>query len=55
VDLVVPELQQRCGRYKLDYAPGALREVFYGPGRARLGANHPAARFRGVADERRSR
>jgi hypothetical protein len=29
----------------LSYAPGALREKFYGPG-----ADHPAARFRGVAD-----
>jgi alkanesulfonate monooxygenase SsuD/methylene tetrahydromethanopterin reductase-like flavin-dependent oxidoreductase (luciferase family) len=31
VDLVVPELQRR-GRYKLDYAPGTLREKLYGPG-----------------------
>jgi FMN-dependent oxidoreductase (nitrilotriacetate monooxygenase family) len=45
VDLVVPELQRR-GRYKRDYAPGTLREKFYGTGRARLGAEHPAARFR---------
>ncbi|MBV8457025.1 MAG: LLM class flavin-dependent oxidoreductase [Acetobacteraceae bacterium] len=45
VDLVVPELQKR-GRYKLDYAPGTLREKLYGPGRARLRADHPAARFR---------
>jgi alkanesulfonate monooxygenase len=45
VDLVVPELQRR-GRYKQDYAPGTLREKLYGPGRARLGADHPAARFR---------
>ena len=37
VDLIVPELQRR-GRYKLDYAPGTLREKFYGPGRARLSA-----------------
>ena len=54
VDLVVPELQQR-GRYKLDYEPGTLREKLYGPGRARLGADHPAARFRGVADRPGSR
>ena len=47
VDLVVPELQRR-GRYKLDYEPGTLREKLYGPGRARLGAEHPAARFRPV-------
>jgi alkanesulfonate monooxygenase len=49
VDLVVPELQRR-GRYKLDYAPGTLREKLYGPGRARLGADHPAARFRAAVD-----
>jgi long-chain alkane monooxygenase len=49
VDLVVPELQRR-GRYKLDYARGTLREKLYGSGRARLGADHPAARFRRVAD-----
>jgi alkanesulfonate monooxygenase len=54
VDLVVPELQKR-GRYKLDYAPGTLREKLYGPGRARLGADHPAARFRGLADQPGSR
>jgi hypothetical protein len=47
VDLVVPELQRR-GRYKLDYASGTLREKLYGPGRARLLADHPAARFRGT-------
>jgi FMN-dependent oxidoreductase (nitrilotriacetate monooxygenase family) len=45
VDLVVPELQRR-GCYKRDYAAGTLREKLYGPGRARLGAEHPAARFR---------
>jgi FMN-dependent oxidoreductase (nitrilotriacetate monooxygenase family) len=49
VDLVVPELQRR-GRYKLDYAPGTLREKLYGEGRGRLGADHPAARFRHIAD-----
>ena len=49
VDLVVPELQRR-GRYKRDYAPGTLREKFYGRGRARLGADHPAVRFRSLAD-----
>ena len=49
VNLVVPELQRR-GCYKLDYAPGTLREKLYGPGRARLGADHPATRFRGIAD-----
>jgi alkanesulfonate monooxygenase len=45
VDLIVPELQSR-GVYKRDYASGTLREKLYGPGRARLPANHPAARFR---------
>lgn len=45
VDLVVPELQRR-GCYKRDYATGTLREKLYGAGRARLGADHPAARFR---------
>jgi FMN-dependent oxidoreductase (nitrilotriacetate monooxygenase family) len=45
VDLVIPELQRR-GRYKRDYEPGTLREKFYGPGRARLGPDHPAAKFR---------
>jgi len=48
VDLVVPELQSR-GRYKRDYLPGTLREKLYGAGRARLGADHPAARFRAAA------
>ena len=45
VDLVVPELQRRDA-YKTDYAPGPLREKLYGPGRARLSAEHPAARMR---------
>jgi alkanesulfonate monooxygenase len=49
VDLVVPELQRR-GRYKRDYAPGTLREKLYGQGRARLGADHPAVRFRSIGD-----
>jgi hypothetical protein len=49
VDLVAPELQRR-GRYKRDYAPGTLREKLYGQGRARLGADHPAVRFRNIAD-----
>jgi FMN-dependent oxidoreductase (nitrilotriacetate monooxygenase family) len=51
VDLVVPELQER-GRYKLDYAPGTLREKLYGPGRARLRPDHPAARFRWTPENR---
>ena len=54
VELVVPELQSR-GRYKLEYAPGTLREKLYGTGRARLGTDHPAARFRGVANQPSSR
>src|SRR5207244_10653367 len=54
VDLVVPELQRR-GRYKLDYAPGTLREKLYGPGRVRLGADHPAAGLPGVGDRPGSR
>ncbi len=45
VELVVPELQRR-GVYKTEYAPGPLREKLYGPGRARLPAEHPAARMR---------
>jgi long-chain alkane monooxygenase len=45
----VPELQRR-GRYKRDYAPGTLREKLYGQDRTRLGADHPAVRFRNVAD-----
>jgi FMN-dependent oxidoreductase (nitrilotriacetate monooxygenase family) len=51
VNLVVPELQRR-GRYKLDHAPGTLREKLYGPGRARLHPDHPAARFRRTAENR---
>jgi long-chain alkane monooxygenase len=50
----VPELQRR-GRYKLDYGPGTLREKFFGAARARLGADHPAARFRGTANQLGSR
>lgn len=45
VDLVVPELQRR-GVYKVNYAAGTLREKLFGPGRARLPSNHPAARVR---------
>jgi alkanesulfonate monooxygenase len=44
-DLVVPVLQER-GVFKRDYAPGTLREKLYGPGRARLGSDHPASRYR---------
>ena len=45
VELVIPELQAR-GIYKTAYAPGTLREKLYGPGRARLGTDHPAATAR---------
>ncbi len=44
-DLMVPILQER-GAFKRDYAPGTLREKLYGAGCARLGADHPAARYR---------
>jgi FMN-dependent oxidoreductase (nitrilotriacetate monooxygenase family) len=45
VELIVPELQRR-GVYKREYRPGTLREKLYGPGRARLPENHPAAAYR---------
>ena len=45
VEFVVPELQRR-GVYKLDYAPGTLREKLFGAGRARLAPPHPAAAVR---------
>ena len=45
VDLVVPHLQER-GLFKADYASGPLREKLYGSGRARLPAEHPAAKAR---------
>jgi FMN-dependent oxidoreductase (nitrilotriacetate monooxygenase family) len=45
IDLVVPEMQRR-GHYKTEYAPGTLREKLYGPGRARLPLEHPAASYR---------
>jgi long-chain alkane monooxygenase len=43
--MLVPELTRR-GRYKKEYAPGTLREKLFGAGRARLNAQHPAARYR---------
>jgi FMN-dependent oxidoreductase (nitrilotriacetate monooxygenase family) len=49
VELVVPELQRR-GVYKRDYRPGTLREKLFGPGRARLPQNHPAAAYRHQAE-----
>lgn len=45
IALVVPELQSR-GIMKDSYEPGTLREKLFGPGRARVPATHPAARFR---------
>ncbi len=45
VDLVIPELQRR-GLYKTAYAPGTLRQKFFGRDRRLLPNNHPAARFR---------
>jgi alkanesulfonate monooxygenase len=44
VDLLVPELQRR-GVYKLDYAPGTLREKLFGRG-PRLQEPHPGASYR---------
>jgi len=51
VDLVVPVLQKR-GRYKRDYLQGTLREKLFGQGQARLGPEHPAARYRWRAQEK---
>jgi FMN-dependent oxidoreductase (nitrilotriacetate monooxygenase family) len=45
VTLVVPELQAR-GVMQRQYAPGTLRQKLFGPERARLPDNHPAAAFR---------
>ena len=45
IDLVVPELQRR-EIYKTHYTPGTLREKLYGPGQARLRADHPGAAYR---------
>ena len=44
-ELVVPELQRR-GRVWHDYEGSTLRESFYGPGRARVLDDHPAAAHR---------
>lgn len=46
VDLVVPELRRR-GRFRERYAEGeTLRERLFGPGHARLPADHIGARYR---------
>jgi long-chain alkane monooxygenase len=52
VDGVVPILQKR-GLMQTEYQEGTLREKLLGPGRARLQAPHPAAKYRvGTARER---
>ncbi|MDN5939381.1 MAG: NtaA/DmoA family FMN-dependent monooxygenase, partial [Salinisphaera sp.] len=43
VNMVVPELQRR-GRFRTAYESDTLRESFFGPGRKRLPATHPAHR-----------
>ncbi|GAA4708990.1 LLM class flavin-dependent oxidoreductase [Phytohabitans rumicis] len=48
-DLAVPELQAR-GRVWTDYPGRTLRESFYGPGRTRVRADHPAAAYRPQRD-----
>ncbi|WP_062213979.1 LLM class flavin-dependent oxidoreductase [Streptomyces sp. NBRC 109706] len=48
VELVVPELQNR-GLYRTKYEEDTLRERLFGPGRNRLPASHPGARYRGGA------
>lgn len=46
VELLVPELQRR-GVYPTEYRTGTLREKLFGKG-PRLGASHPAARYRDI-------
>jgi hypothetical protein len=45
IDGVVPVLQKR-GLMQKEYQEGTLREKLYGPGRARLREDHPAATYR---------
>jgi alkanesulfonate monooxygenase SsuD/methylene tetrahydromethanopterin reductase-like flavin-dependent oxidoreductase (luciferase family) len=45
IDGVVPVLQRR-GLMQRGYEEGTFREKLFGPGRARLRAPHPAARYR---------
>ena len=52
VDLLVPELQKR-NRYKIEYAPGSLREKL-GASSPRLAAPHPATLFRRNWSQQRS-
>ena len=52
VEWLVPELQKR-GVYKTEYAQGTLREKLFGDG-ARLGANHPGAGYRNLAESRKA-
>ncbi|PRY12915.1 FMN-dependent oxidoreductase (nitrilotriacetate monooxygenase family) [Kineococcus rhizosphaerae] len=51
---VVPELRRRglVADRRPGAAPSTLREAVFGAGRARLPADHPAARFRHVHEER---
>jgi long-chain alkane monooxygenase len=52
IELVVPELRRR-GRYREGYEAGeTLRERLFGPGNARLPADHPGARYRDHAARR---
>ena len=53
IALVVPKLQER-GLYKRCYPQGTYREKLFG-GPARLGAPHPAVRFRSARDEAASK
>ena len=48
VDLVVPNYTTADATNRV--CTGTLREKLYGQGRARLGADHPAVRYRRVAD-----
>lgn len=49
IELAIPELRRR-GRFRESYRDGeTLRERFFGPGRARLPADHYGARYRDPA------
>jgi FMN-dependent oxidoreductase (nitrilotriacetate monooxygenase family) len=48
VDMLIPELQRR-GRFKREYADGALRQKLVGHGGPRLPADHPANAYRWVS------
>ena len=50
IELIIPELRRR-GRYRDGYVPGeTLRERLFGPGKARLPADHYGARYRDSAN-----